>query len=154
MSPSNLFRTIVVASVASAVAGGAIDLVVPNMLPAVLEQAYAEHIEPGYPDSPANLALSAIVLVLVAGGCAGTIGMLAFRRWARAVSLWVSVLALASFPMIGPSLTSGWANIFMELSSMLWGAGLSMAYFSSISVRFRKVAGAREADGPSRSNTG
>ena len=147
MSPSSLFRTIIITSVASAVAGGAIDLVVPHALPAALEQAYAEHFEPGYPDSPANLALGAIVLVLVVGGVAGTIGMLTFRRWARALSLWVSVLALASFPMIGPSLTSGWANVFMELSSMLWGAGLSMAYFSSISLRFRKEAAAWEADG-------
>lgn len=154
MSPSRLFRTIVVTSVASAVAGGAIDLFVPNILPAALEQAYAQHVEPGYPDSPGDVALSAIVVALVVGGCAGTIGMLAFRRWARDLSLWVSVLALASFPMIGPSLTSGWSNIFTELSSMLWGAGISMAYFSSISIRFRKDAGAREADGPSRSNAG
>jgi uncharacterized BrkB/YihY/UPF0761 family membrane protein len=68
----------------------------------------------------------------------GVVGLLFFKQWARSLSMWVTLLGLASHPFIGPSLYSGLESTFLEATALLWGAILALSYYSEISNRFER----------------
>ncbi len=68
----------------------------------------------------------------------GLVGLFFFKNWARSLSMWVTLLGLASHPFIGPSLYSALESTFLEASALIWGAILALSYYSGVSVRFEK----------------
>lgn len=140
MNQTAIFRCLVVASMALAVLGSCVDLLVPGLLPTVLEDAYAAYSAADELTMSHALMFSGFALVLLVGIVAGTIGLLLFRPWARPLSLWSSVLGTLSYTLLGPVVYSGWATMLTETSMMFWGAALAMAWFGDIKVRFERVS--------------
>ena len=136
MNQTTLFRFLVLASIAVAVLGSLVDSIVPGLLPTPLEDAYETYLATEEPSMSLALTLGGFTIVLLLGTLVGTVGLLLFKPWGRPLSLWTSVLAMFSYPFIGPVLCSGWAAMLTETSMMLWGAALAMAYFADIKVRF------------------
>ena len=138
MNQATIFRFLVVASIAIAILGASVDSFVPGLLPTVLEDAYEAYAAAEEPTMSYALALGGLALVLLIGAVVGTIGLVLFRPWGRPLSLWLSVLAMLSYPFLGPVVSSGWGTMLTETSMMLWGAALAMAYFAEIKVRFER----------------
>jgi hypothetical protein len=136
MNQATIFRFLVVTSIALAVLGALVDSIVPGLLPTVLEEAYETYVAAEEPTMSHALTLGGLALVLLIGTAVGTIGLLLFKPWGRQLSLWLSVLAMLSYPFLGPAVYSGWATMLTETSMMLWGAALAMAYFAEIKLRF------------------
>lgn len=138
MNQATIFRFLVVASIAMAVLGTVVDSVFPGQLPTVLDDAYEAYAAAEEPTLSRALAMGGLALVLLVGVAVGTIGLLLFKSWGRQLSLWLSVLTIFSYPVLGPVVYSGWAAMLTETSMMLWGAALAMAYFADeIRERFR-----------------
>ena len=134
MSPT-IFRSLIILYVLLGIASAAIDSIVPNLIPSLLAQAYENVPTPAIFDHPLWLAFLVVILLLAA---VSTFGLLFFKRWARMLSLYTTVLGYVIFPFFGLTLASGWATLLSELSATIWGAVLAIAYFSSLSGRFAK----------------
>ncbi|HEY0683863.1 MAG TPA: hypothetical protein VGD45_16140 [Steroidobacter sp.] len=140
MNQATMFRLFVVASFAMAILGEFLDYLIPGLIPTDLDDAYVAWTAAEEPTMSYVLALGALSLVLLIGAVAGMVGLLLFKPWSRWLSLWISVLAMLSYPFLGPSLYSGWATMLTEISMLLWGAALAMAYFGEIKVRFERAS--------------
>lgn len=137
MKQVTIFRLMIVVGFCLAITGAFLDMVVPGIVPPVLEDAYDAYSaeEP----EPAHLLLLGVLLLLVfIAGLASTIGLFFLKPWSRRVALWVTVLAVVIYPFFGASVCSGWASMLIDSSSMLWGAVLAMAFFSELKVHFEK----------------
>jgi hypothetical protein len=143
MSPSRfrllmgLYLLVLIASVVVAL--------LPGDYSAALAAAYESEPPPALLGNPA--LFGAIATALVALYVVGLVGLFFFQRWARGVSVYGTVVGLALFPFLGPSLASGAATSMSEAASVLWGVILACAYFSPVSARF--VAGGKGASVPS-----
>lgn len=67
---------------------------------------------------------------------AGTIGLFLYKQWDRQLSLWLSVLAMLSYPFGEIVVNSVWADMLADVSLTIWRAVLAMAYFSDVKARF------------------
>ena len=68
--------------------------------------------------------------------CLGLVGMLAFWRWARALTLWSTVVIYLPLPLGGPVVISGFAYTFEAVAAILWGVLLACAYWSPAAAGF------------------
>jgi hypothetical protein len=134
MSAVTLFRALLLASVATGLAGSFIDLVFPSLIPESLSAAFD-----ALPETPAPAVFGASVLVLLTfgGTVAAIVGLYHFQSWSRPLALVMSLLSLLFFPLLGASIASGWSSLLLEISATLWGAVLAMSYVSSLSQRFQ-----------------
>jgi hypothetical protein len=48
----------------------------------------------------------------------------------------MTTLGLLFHPVLGVSLQSGWAQLLLDVSTLLWGAVIAMSYVSSLRERF------------------
>ena len=135
MSPT-IFRILIIFSFLLGIASAAIDFIIPNLIPSSVTQAYLNVPTPVLFENPLGLAFLAALLLLAS---VSTIGLLFFKRWARMLSLYTTVLGFSLYPFFGLTLASGWASALSELSTTIWGAVLAIAYYSSLSERFVKV---------------
>lgn len=78
----------------------------------------------------------AVYGVLVVAWLVGLVGLLLFKAWGRALSLYSTAASLLVYPLMGSSLSWGVESSLYEFSTMLWGAILALAYFSPVRVRF------------------
>ena len=107
-----------------------------------LGEAFSPRLQSAYDAEPTTLAalppglLDSVLIVLFFLAAAATIGLWLFKRWARALNLWLTVLLLPLTILSGPTLASPWENLFGYLSAVLFGVVLAAAYFSPLSVRF------------------
>lgn len=90
--------------------------------------------------------LGVLLVVSIAVLLAGLVGLYRLRRWGRSLSLWSTVLYLPLMPALGPSLETGLESMLMQLTSVLWGGLLALAYCSPVSVAFDRAG--RGAQGP------
>jgi hypothetical protein len=132
-----LFRALLIASLATGFVGAFLDMVFPGLVPESIAHAF-EALPP--PPSLALFGAGALVLVTFGGSVAAAIGLYFFQPWARPLAVWMTALGLLFHPLLGVSMQSGWAQLLLDLSSVLWGAVLAMSFVSSVSGRF----GARE----------
>ena len=135
MNQAAIFRFLVLASLLLAVLGSLVDLFVPGLFPKELDEAYEAFLAEE-PELWIALAMGVFAIVLFVGAIAGTVGLLLFKRWSRGFSFWLTVLSVASYPFLGPFMSSGWSFMLTELGMILWGAALAMAYFSELRLRF------------------
>ena len=77
----------------------------------------------------------AVALPLLAAIIAGVAGLFFFKRWGRTVSLYATILSLVLYVFSGPEIYSAWESALFEVSSLLWGAILALAYYSPIASR-------------------
>ncbi|MDQ1834904.1 hypothetical protein [Massilia scottii] len=104
------------------------------------------------PDSwdVANLPLSlSILLPLAIGSFAGVIGMFTFKSWARSFSLYFTAAIIIVLPFSGPWLFSWLDYTLVEITAMVWGAVLALAYYSPVSSQFSHRQPAQKAVDPS-----
>ena len=80
---------------------------------------------------------------LTALSVANIIGLYRFRHWARVLGLWMCVLAVPLTISFGPLLETGLEAALMDLSTLLWGGLLALAFYSPVSAEF--TAGRRAA---------
>ena len=95
---------------------------------------------PFVPEGWGGIALSVPLIAMLIASVAGLVGLLAFKRWGRELSLWSTLVFLVIFPFTGPVVSSGVGSSLSDLSMILWGAVLAVAYFGPIRVRFEDDA--------------
>ena len=141
MTQSTIFRFLVVASLLFAIFGSLMDHLAPALLPTTLSNAYNVHLSAEDPSLPIIIGMLAFAILLFVAALLATVGLLLFKWWGRPLSVWISVLSLLSYPFLGAMLFSGWALMFTEVATMMWGAVLAMAYYSDVRLRFESDAG-------------
>ena len=135
------FRVLVVASIALELLGAVIDLLLPSLIPQSITSAVD-----GLPLSSAfeNYWFIGFVLVYALAMLVASVGLIFFRRWARAICFWGSLAGFALYPLVGPMVYSGLSLAMQDLSSIMWGAVLAIAFFSPLRKQFspgrRRVA--------------
>jgi hypothetical protein len=77
----------------------------------------------------------AVALSLLAAMITGLIGLYFFKRWGRSVSLYSTILGLIMYLFSGPEIYSALESVLFEVSSLLWGAILALAYYSPVASR-------------------
>lgn len=130
MTP-NLFRGLVIASFVAGAAGLGLDIALSP--PSEAEPAECDLLIK-------CIGFLAAVLVIVFSYFAAVIGLLWFRWWARPLYLWGTCLSLLLIPFLGNTEVGGPADALFELTTLLEGAVIAAAYWSSISGRFARPA--------------
>lgn len=130
MSPT-CFRLVLAISMVTGLLGGYFDSLVPSAVPEALFQ-----VQEKYETEPPLLLSITVVLVLFAW-ITSYIGLFLFRSWAPPLAIGATALVLAIVPALGADVASGYSTAFEELSSILWGAALAVAYSSPLKERFR-----------------
>lgn len=68
--------------------------------------------------------------------CIGLLGMLAFQRWARALTLWSTLVLYLPMPLSEATVLSGFAYTLDSVAAVLWGVLLAVAYWSPVAAEF------------------
>jgi urea transporter len=128
------FRAVILASVGLGLIGSFIDAIFPSLIPTPLQTAFD-----ALPDTPtpALVGAGALVIVTFGGTIVAIAGLLSFQPWSRTLAVSMTALSLLFYPLLGVSMQSGWAQLFLDLSTTLWGVVLAMSYFSSLSTHFK-----------------
>ena len=134
MSPT-FFRCLVVCSLLLILAAAVVDWVFPSLISESLTTAIENEPVPSFLENHPFISLAFLLPWLVAF-LASTIGLLFFRRWARAVAFYSTLAGFGLYPFFGPELSSALASALTDASSMLWGAILALAYYSPLNERF------------------
>lgn len=132
-----LFRFLLVLSVLTAIVGAVISCVgaVPQELQAYLDEQ-SEAASTSKTIVVLVIALLVLILALVA-----TVGLFVFWRPARPLTLVTWVVGFLITPLLGPTIDSGWATAFYELSAGMSGAVIALAYCSPIKELFERSRG-------------
>lgn len=134
MPASSFFRLFIVTSVALAVAGAFIDAV-PGLIPEELWHAYQTVVPQGIRTK--DIVLIVIGLPLLLATIVSIVGLYQFRPWSPRTALYVSVASLLIYPLIDVQIVSPWSQLLTEVSAMLWGVVLAMAFLPPLSQRFQ-----------------
>jgi len=104
-------------------------------LPLDLHEAWERLPPPAWiPDSIATTFLLAALLIPLV--IAQIVGLYLFRRWARTLSTVLTVLVWPLLLFTGPSVQSALEVVLSDVTSVLWGALLALAWASPVSRRF------------------
>lgn len=132
------YRILVAASLVFGLLGGALDLVVPALVPDPFHVAQAE-----YDETVSAISLSIGLLLGIPGFCmalAATYGLFRFRRWAPSIGVVGTLLSLFAVAFLGPTAQSGPATALTDLSSCLWGASILLPYIPQYRAWFTAEA--------------
>jgi hypothetical protein len=129
-------RILIILAFALALIGPLSDLFFPELVPKLLLDA-----RDSYEQSQEwSLIEISVMLISALGGlllaAVSTIGLFMLKPWGRKVTLWLTVAAPFSYPLLGPTLESGWATACSIASSTIWGVVLAMTYFSDLTTHF------------------
>jgi urea transporter len=133
ITPS-LFRKLLLLSIICAVMGGLLDIVLPNLIPASLYQAQEEVEQSASHTEFIILLLIGIPIIIV--NIISVVGLFCFRPWAPRIAIIATLLSFMIYPLLGYSLSSGWAQALIDFSTLLWGVVLTLTYCSPIRKRF------------------
>lgn len=128
-----LFRALLIASLVTGLIGSFLDITFPQLVPVSMNEAF-EALPP--PPSLALFGAGLLVFITFGGVVLAVIGLYLFQAWSRPLALLMTALGLLFHPLLGVAMQSGWAQLFLETSTLLWGAVLTMSYLSSVSARF------------------
>ncbi|MGZ8252138.1 MAG: hypothetical protein ACXW1P_06865 [Methylophilaceae bacterium] len=137
MTPTN-FRCLIVLSALLPVASGLVDALLPSLLPLSLSEAYESLPYPAMFKNTLWFVLFGPWLALV---LVSTVGLFFFKRWARLLSFYTTVIGFVFYPFFGPILASGWSSALSDASFITWGAVLAIAYYSPLGERFTAKSG-------------
>ena len=130
------FRALLIASLIFSALGAVIDTVFPGLLPEPFSKAL--QLQDEAIAGPWVYALLALALLLLAALVASVVGLYLFRPWSRPLAVGMTIVAVVLVPFFGAVAESGIASAAMELSSLLWGAVLAVAYFSPLAETFKR----------------
>ena len=139
MSP-NTFRFLVVLSVLLDFASAFLDTLFPGLIPSSIAQAFENEplaipLEGWVWHAALVLAVTVVILYIV-----GAVGLCFFKRWARSFFLYLTVLTFAFYPILGVIVSSTWSGALSDMSSLLSGGILALAYYSPLRERFARTA--------------
>lgn len=126
------FRLLLLVHLVALVASVSVDFIL-GTIPEALEQAYLDLPQPVL---VGHAVLLVLAIPLLLAWLAGIVGLFLMKRWARGLSLYLTLLGLLMHPVIGPSIASAWSSALTELAALLWGAILACAYFSPVAGAF------------------
>lgn len=136
MSPKAIYRGVLTASVLTSIVAVALHFILRDSLPPPLK-AWLEEQEKKQDDLPDDevvlLAFSGLWLL---AALVSLIGLYAFWRPARWLSVVVAVLFVPTAGMMGPTIDSGWEGGVGEIAILLAGAAMAMAYCQPFSNLF------------------
>lgn len=121
-------------------------LIVSAVAAGLLPGGYSQALGDAYANEPApvwleNEGLAIVVLLaLLAATVAGFVGLFMLKRWGRSLSLWLTVIGLPLYLLMGPTLSSPLEAMLTDASTLVWGACLALAYFSLVATRFEAGA--------------
>lgn len=131
------FRLLLIASVATGLLGGTIDLLVPSLL--------SEYFRHAQDTQDSALSTSRLLFVATLGGgllvmlVACIHGLYQLRSWAPRLALLSTLLALAIPPVAGAFAQSGYAISLSYVASYLWGVVLFLALAPPFNAHFRRA---------------
>ncbi len=138
------YRALVVASIATGLLGGVLDLIVPTLMPEPFHAAQAAY------DEAMSMAIVAVSLSLGVPGLfmvlAATYGLFFFRRWAPPTAGLGTALTLVAVAIFGPSAHSGPAIALGYLSSYLWGVAVLLPFTPLCQAWFTGSSGSTARD--------
>ncbi|MBI3714864.1 MAG: hypothetical protein HY255_02590 [Betaproteobacteria bacterium] len=128
MTPG-LFRYLVIGFFGLVIASLFIHAVALNGLPVdLLDYVKAQ-------DASQSTLLDVIALIFIGGFLASVYGLYQFRPWSR--PLFLAVLVLSAVPLTGPVVMAPIDAFLNDMSSILAGALIALAYWSPVKNRFR-----------------
>ena len=127
------FRILLVMHLVSLLLGGVLGHAFPQLLSADLAEAYAATEAESVLGQPWAWA---VVAPLGIAGLAGYVGLFMLRRWGRTLSLATTALGLCLYPFFGPTVATWPQSALTDLSNILWGAALALAYLGPVSAQF------------------
>lgn len=140
------FRQLLSLAILLALASACVDLLFPQLLPSAFQDLIAQH-DAALPVWQ-MVAMGLTGLVFVATGLWSTIGLFRFRAAGRRWSLILSIAALPLLLLTGPVALSSLALVLTELSMMLWGGALALAYYhAELAARFNTTGAAPQPGG-------
>jgi len=131
-----IFRTLIILNIVLAIFGSTIDFIFPELVPASLKNEYNNIFEKEDFSLLFSAFIGLISFIIIIAGMIATIGLYLLKKWSRSLAVFVSLLVVIIYPALGPNLQSGWSLMFLETSMMLWGAVLSMTFFSDLKIQF------------------
>lgn len=105
---------------------------------------YSENLAAAYEAEPvtwlmSNFWMAVVALVaFVPAWLTGLVGLFFFKRWARTLSLYLTLAGIFITPFFGASLYSGLETSLFDMSTTVWGGILALSYFSPVSCRFER----------------
>jgi len=78
----------------------------------------------------------ALFIPLLLAAVASVVGLLRFSNWSRPLAVVQSALSIFLLPLIGPTVESGTVTALFQLSAVLWGAVLALAFWSPAAAWF------------------
>jgi hypothetical protein len=129
------YRLLLIAFVVVGIAGGALDLLFPALLPEEFQIAQ-KHLDDGL-STGRTFIFTIVGVCTVAFGIASTYGLYRFRPWAPRLALVTTVLSLLVWPIGGAFAQSGAAVGLNFLASYLWGAAVALAYIPPLNSMFK-----------------
>ncbi|MGH8520971.1 MAG: hypothetical protein ACREU9_06040 [Gammaproteobacteria bacterium] len=132
--PTVLFRALLVASIASALAGGVLDFLFPELIPQSLREAQEALSAPEL--TAQDIGLMVVGLPYLAAFVVCSVALYRFRRWAPRASLYLTIASVAVYPFAGFIVASEWSQLLTEASALFWGAMLAMAHLPPLKERF------------------
>jgi urea transporter len=126
------FRLLIWLNIALTLAGASAALL-PNTFSIELEAAFKN--EPASWPWMSDWVLAGIAALFLIAWIANIVGLLLFKRWARALALFTTLASLLLLTS-GSSLFTGLESAFYEAATLCWGAVLALAYYSPVSERF------------------
>lgn len=127
------FRILLVAQIVTLLLAGVAGVAFPQLLPPSLIQAQELAGAGSLRELPWAWAVFIPLLLVV---LAGYVGLFLWRTWGRTLSLLGTLAGLALYPLMGSSIASWVETSLLDVSNLLWGAVLALAYFGPVSSRF------------------
>ena len=107
---------------------------IPDMYSPALALAYTNEPEPWI---TANLWLGLAVLIpLLLISVVSFVGLYFFKSWGRTLSFYTTLAAFPLSLLVGPSVEGSIESALFEVSTLLWGAILALAYYSPLTSKF------------------
>lgn len=136
----NFFRRLLFLSILMGIISVAINVAFPSLVPDILRNAEAEYLENLI--EPLSMSLVIGSLFSLCGLLAGifiSYGLFTFKPWARPFNLGFAFSSFIVWPILGYNLSSGWAQPFVDIADMLWGAVTVLTFVPPISEKFDRA---------------
>jgi hypothetical protein len=133
------YRLLLIAFVVLGIAGGALDLVFPALLPE--EFQVAQKFQDDSLSTGRTFIFTIVGVCTLVFGVASIYGLYQFRPWAPRWALVATVLAVLLWPFGGAYAQSGAAMGLNFLASYLWGAVVVLAHVPPLNAMFERRAG-------------
>jgi hypothetical protein len=133
MSPTH-FRYLLCLSLVTGIFSVALDSMIPALIPEAISQAQA--CEEAKVVGLALALMTVLGLTVLITYILAFFGLFNFRPWAPRLALISTVLTVLCLPTMSVSINSPWAAALNEISTILWGAVLTLVYFSPLKEKF------------------